>query len=251
VALGFVAVACRSGRSAEARDAGAVVACGASIDRYRAAAVTGAAPDTLRRIAIDIRRDCAQAVRDDGCRTALTAPYEDYDAAMGRVAKACRDAYCSRLRGPRLSLCDTSGEPAHDAATQVSTVALLAAVCAYEIDRPLAEIASLPNPPLFLEPPRMSRKPGADARSLVLTLACNPPRGCDAALFGPRCVAMGRWAIDAGALGDAIRDAGVSSVNLAASPDVPYPTIIEAIDVLRKNGAPDVSFGGPTCTDGR
>jgi hypothetical protein len=160
VSLGLVVVACRTGPSADAAHRGAAVACGSSIDRYRAAASTDAAPDSLRRIAVDVRRDCMRTVRDDACRLALTVDYAAYDAAMARVAKACRDAYCPRLPGPRLPLCDTSGEPARDSATQSSTLALLAAICAYEIDRPLAEVANLPVPPLSPEPPRMSRNAG-------------------------------------------------------------------------------------------
>jgi hypothetical protein len=158
--LALVAGACRGSCRAETADRSAVVSCRASIARYRTAERDGASPDVRRGRAQDVRRDCAGTIRDGACRGALTAEYEDHDAAMKRVASACRDAYCPRLPPPKPPLCATWGEPGSAGPTRSATFALLAAVRAYELDTPPAELADIPPPNL---PPPVMRARDNDA----------------------------------------------------------------------------------------
>jgi hypothetical protein len=217
------------------------------IARYRAAAHDGASSETLRARALDMRHDCFETIRDDACRAALTAEYEDYAAAMVRVASACRDAYCPRLPAPKPPLCATSGAPVSDDPTRSETIVLLAAIRAYEIDVPLAEIADIPPP--TLPPPSGHARAPDDPSVAVLRVACASRPECDLALFDATCHARGHWPLGDPALGPALRDAGAVAARLGASRDVPYAKVIDTLDQLREAGVSDVEFRDPLCDD--
>jgi hypothetical protein len=225
------------------------VRCRASIARYRSAAHNGKSADDLRRIEHDLRQDCIETIRDDACRKALAGEYSsgDYDAAMVHVAAACRDAYCPRLPVFKPTLCNTTGEPARDGPTRGATIVLLAAIRAYELDTPLAELADIPPP--NLPPPVLTARGNDGLRVVLLRLTCTPGGTCELALLDAACAAMGHWPLGAPAIGEALRDAGTTAARLSASPEVPYAKVIATIDQLRELGVMDVSFVGPQCND--